>query len=233
MHTQQIGTTGRLASQKSRKSNAVGLVRTDVSGPHAPRHATEIRRHAEGLGYHYLYTVRPPEREVDPVGYALAIAVGVHADALVVHDLTTVDNTPARFCETCDLETVCPAVTWTRARPGAIGPGHAHPDHPLTVPEAHRVMQQHRGCRAATCPRKASALSCLVRAGKLVPPVSSPRERAAARGLAFDPPAGPLPVSPGPDLELLLHVLDALSASIADSRSPASRLSGVTRTERD
>ncbi|MEU5758536.1 hypothetical protein [Nocardia sp. NPDC047648] len=72
-----------------------------------------------------------------------------------------------------------------------------------------------------------------MRAGKLVPPVSSPRERAAARGLAFDPPAGPLPVSPGPDPKTLLHVLDALSDSIADFRSPASRLSGVTRSERD
>ncbi|MGW4324304.1 hypothetical protein ACWEKR_00270 [Nocardia sp. NPDC004573] len=233
MHTQKIGTTGRLTTQKRQGPNAVGLVRTDTSGPHAPRHATEIRRHAEQLGYHYLYTVRPPEREVDPVGYALAIAVGVHAAALVVHDLTTVDNTPARVCETCDLETVSPAVTWARAQPGAIGPGHAHPDHPLTITEAHRIMQQHRGCRAATCPRKASALSCLVRAGKLVPPVSSPRERAAARGLVFDPPARPLPISPGLDMETLLNVLDALSASLVDSRGPASRQSDVTRSERD
>ncbi|MFE7741970.1 hypothetical protein [Nocardia sp. NPDC057455] len=233
MHTLKIGTTGRLASQKSRKSNAVGLVRTDMSGPHAPRHATEIRRHAEQLGYRYLYTIRPPEREVDPVGYALAIAVGVHADALVVHDLTTVNNTPARVCETCDLETVCPAVTWARAQPGAIGPGHTHPDHPLTITEAHRIMQQHRGCRAANCPRKTSALSCLVRAGKLVPPASSPRERAAARGLAFEPPVDRPRISPGPDLETLLHVLDALTSSVADSRNPSECLFDVVRSERD
>ncbi|WP_280313091.1 hypothetical protein [Nocardia abscessus] len=233
MHTQKVPTTGRRATQKIRKPNAVGLVRTDMSGPHAPRHATEICRHAEQLGYHYLYTVRPPAREVDPVGYALAIAVGVHAAALVVHDLTTVDNTPARVCETCDLETVCPAVTWARAQPGAIGSGHTHPDHALTIAESHRIMQQHRGCRAANCPRKASALSCLVRAGKLVPPVSSPRERASARGLAFEPPADRLAVSPGPDMETLLNVLDALTSSVADSRNPASGPFDVMRRERD
>ncbi|WP_063048580.1 hypothetical protein [Nocardia arthritidis] len=185
------------------------------------------------MGYNLLYTVRPPERDPDPVGYALAIAVGVHAAALVVHDLTTVDNTPARVCETFDLETVCPAMTWARARPGAIAPGHTHPDYALTIAESQRIMQQHRGCRAANCPRKASALSCLVRAGKLVPPVSSPRERAAARGLAFDPPADHLPVSPGPDLETLLHVLDALTSSGADSRTPASRPFDGMRSERD
>ncbi len=232
MHAQKIGTTGRLATHRRQPPNAVGLIRTEISGPHAPRHAIEIRRHAERLGYHYLYTVRPQEGEVDPVGYALAVAVGVHAAALVVHDLTTVDNTPARVCETCDLETVCPAVTWARAEPGVIGPGHTHPDHPLTIGESHRIMQQHRGCRAATCPRKASALSCLVRAGKLVPPVSSPRERAAARGLAFEP-ADRLSFSAGPSLETLLNVLDALAASVADSRTPVSRPPEVAHSERD
>lgn len=232
MRTQKIGTNGRPATQKIQKPNAVGLVRPDISSLHTSRHATEIRRHAEQLGYHYLYTVRPPAGEVDPVGYALAVAVGVQAAALVVHDLTTVDNTPARVCETCDLETVCPAMTWARAQPGATGPGHTHPDHSLTIAESHRIMQQHRGCRAVTCPRKASALSCLVRAGKLVPPVSSPRERAAARGLAFET-ADRLPVSPGPDLGTLLNVLDALTASVADSRTPVSRPPDVARSERD
>ncbi|MQY20070.1 hypothetical protein NRB20_31650 [Nocardia sp. RB20] len=39
---------------------AIGLVRPDKSGLTALEHAIEIRRHVERLGYHYLYTVRPP-----------------------------------------------------------------------------------------------------------------------------------------------------------------------------
>ncbi|WP_062988153.1 hypothetical protein [Nocardia anaemiae] len=202
------------------KPKAVGLVRTGVSGLAAPRHAAEIRRHAEQLGYHYLYTVRPPENpDTDPIGYALTIATGVHAAALIVHDLASVDNTPARVCETCDLETVCPPVTWARAMLGSITPAHAHPDHPLTVPESHRIMQRHIACRAITCPKKAAALRCLVRAGALVPPAMSPRERAAARGLPFEPAGNELAVWRGPDLATLLDVLDALTD--ADSHSVA------------
>ena len=106
----------------ARRPKAVGLVRTGVSGLAAPRHAAEIRCHAEQLGYHYLYTVRPPENpDTDSIGYALTIASGVHAAALIVHDLASVDNTPARVCETCDLETVCPPVTWART-PAAASP---------------------------------------------------------------------------------------------------------------
>lgn len=213
MHTQTIDPADQPGKHNAQKPKAVGLVRIDVSGVHAPRHAIEIRRHAEQLGYHYLYTVRPPERESDPIGYALAIAVGVHAVTLVVHDLTTVDNTPARVCEICDLETVCPAVTWARAQPGAIDPAHIYPDHEVTVDESHRIMQQHKECRAIECPRKSAALSCLVQAGNLVPPASSPRERAAARGLTFEPVADQRMASIGPDMQTLLNVLDALTDS--------------------
>ncbi|MEV4128532.1 hypothetical protein [Nocardia sp. NPDC049707] len=201
----------RPGRDETRKPKAVGLVRTDVSGLAAPRHANEIRRHAEQLGYRYLYTVRPPEHpDTDPIGYGLTIASGVHAAALIVYDLASVDNTPARVCETCDLETVCPPVTWARAMSSGLAPEHTHPDHPLTVAEAHRIMQQHITCRAITCPMKAAAFRCLVRVGALVPPAMSPRERAAAHGLPFEPIGNQPPAWRGPDLATLLDVLDAL-----------------------
>ncbi|MEV6430867.1 hypothetical protein, partial [Nocardia sp. NPDC051463] len=58
------------------KPKAIGFVRNDVSGLHAPRHANDVQRHARTLGYHYVYTVRPPA-DVDPIGYALGIAAGL------------------------------------------------------------------------------------------------------------------------------------------------------------
>jgi hypothetical protein len=42
------------------RPKAVGLVRTDISGLDIARHATEIRRHADELGYRYLWTRRLP-----------------------------------------------------------------------------------------------------------------------------------------------------------------------------
>lgn len=94
---------------------SVGFVRGDVSGPHAPRHAVAVVRHARALGYQHVYTVRPPQDLPDPIGYALGIASGLDVVAIVVYDLAHVDNQPARICEDFDLETVCPATTWTRA----------------------------------------------------------------------------------------------------------------------
>jgi hypothetical protein len=126
-------------------------------------------------------------------------------------------------------ETVCPAVTWARAQPDTIGPAHTYPDHELTVAQSHRIMQQHKTCRAIECPRKAAALSCLVRAGKLVPPASSPRERAATRGLRFEPAPDQLPVSVGPDMQTLLDVLDALT----DPRTLVIRPCENMRSERE
>lgn len=187
---------------------AIGIVRAEISGLDASRHAREIRRHAEGLGYRYLYTVRPPGREPDPIGYALAMAVGVGAAAVVVYDLATVGDSPARVCEYCDLETVCPPATWARSLPD---PEHAHPRHPLTVPEARRIMQRHIACSAHCCPLKCAALSCLVRAGKVVPPVSSLRERAALRGIRMEPlPSGPSVA--GADADTIAQVRDCLVA---------------------
>jgi len=102
---------------------AVGLVRDDVSGPAALRHALTLPRHARSLGYRHLYTVRPPDDAADPIGYALDIAKGLNASAIVVYDLAAVDNSPARVCEDFDLETVCPPTTWARTYEPPHEPG--------------------------------------------------------------------------------------------------------------
>jgi hypothetical protein len=108
------------------RPKAIGLVRYDISGLDAPRHATAIRRHACTLGYEYVYTARPSRDASDPVGYALALATGLHAAAIIVYDLAHVDNQPSRVCEKFDLETVCPETTWARtAHPHSTKPGAA------------------------------------------------------------------------------------------------------------
>lgn len=202
----------------------IGLVTAATSGLDAPQHAVTLRRHAQELGYWYLYTVRPPQDHTDPVGYALNIAIGVQAAALIVYDLTTVDNTPSRACDVCDLETVSPPQTWAMSLPSMIDPAHVYPDHPLTVAEARTIMQQHIACRAVSCPRKSSAYRCLVKAGKILPPIDTPRERAAAHGVPF-PRLDAEPLMPDPpDIATLLAVLDGLSDPDADPHAQAARL---------
>ncbi|WP_433726145.1 hypothetical protein ACQP0C_32325 [Nocardia sp. CA-129566] len=113
-------------TERSGRPKAIGFVRGDVSGVAAPRHASAVTQHAQLLGYHYVYTVRPPQDAPDPIGYALGIAAGLDVAAIVVFDLAHVDNQPARVCEDFDLETVCPATTWARtARPVTIEAGAA------------------------------------------------------------------------------------------------------------
>lgn len=201
-----------VSDEPNHQRTAISLVRAEVSGPHAPRHAMEVQRHAERLGYLHLYTVRPPADATDPVGYALGLAASLNVDAMIVYDLESVGNTPSRVCEMFDLETVCPPATWAASMPGSIAPEHSHPEQPLTVAAAQQIMQQHVNCRAAQCPRKASAYSHLVREGKIVPPVDSPRERAAARGLRFRPRStNDAPLPDGINLETLLDVLSGLA----------------------
>ncbi|MQY18979.1 hypothetical protein [Nocardia macrotermitis] len=125
------------SGQPNHKPNAICLVRAEVSGPNAPRHAMEVQRHAEQLGYLPLYTVRPPVDAADPVGYALALAASLNVDAMVVYDLETVGNTPSRVREMFDLETVCPPATWAASRPGFADPEHLRLQQPLTVATAH------------------------------------------------------------------------------------------------
>ncbi|WP_069160054.1 hypothetical protein [Nocardia altamirensis] len=49
---------------------------------------------------------------------------------------------------------------------------HEAPDYDLGVLEAHKIMQQHRDCRADTCPRKATARRALIAAGRMKPDTS-------------------------------------------------------------
>lgn len=103
-------------NEVSGKPKAIGLVRNDVSGSDALRHADAVRRHALALGYRYVYTVRPPVDVDDPIGYVLAIAGGLEIEVIVVFDLEHVDNRPALVCDAgFDLETVCPQCTWARS----------------------------------------------------------------------------------------------------------------------
>ncbi|WP_024805799.1 hypothetical protein [Nocardia sp. BMG51109] len=181
------------AGQDNNRPAAVGFVRNDVSGLDSPRHALALRRHSEQLGYRYLYTIRPPEY-ADPIEYALNFVVGMKLAAVVVFDLATVDHSPARVCEVCDLETVCPPETWARV---ALGDPDAHgfPDRPLSVEEAVRTMQLHLDCSAQRCPRKSTAFNRLVAAGRLTPPATTAAERARERGAPLSVP-GAVTASP-------------------------------------
>ncbi|MEV2220430.1 hypothetical protein AB0E01_11175 [Nocardia vinacea] len=116
-HTQAIAPSPSTGTPK-----AIGFVRADVSGLHAPRHANEIRRHAGALGYRYVHTVRPPGDEPDPIGYLLAMAAGLDVEVIVVFELAHVNDQPALICDHgYDLETVCPQSTWTRTALPAPG----------------------------------------------------------------------------------------------------------------
>lgn len=61
---------------------------------------------------------------------------------------------------------------WRASQPGLSGWPHAAPQGRLSVEEAHLTMQQHRGCRAAECPGKASARQTLIQAGRMKPGTS-------------------------------------------------------------
>ncbi|MFJ1457384.1 hypothetical protein [Nocardia sp. N2S4-5] len=156
-----------------------------MAGLAAPRQAQEMRRHAEALGFRYLYTVCAPEDAEDPTGYVLAFIAQMNVAAVVVFDLETADHSPARVCEVCDLVTVVPPETWSWVPTGDPG-AHGFPDEPLSVAGAVRVMQQHLKCAVGRCPRKTSAYNRLVAAGHLKPPVTTPEDRARERGIPVD-----------------------------------------------
>ncbi|WP_330257055.1 hypothetical protein OG874_22300 [Nocardia sp. NBC_00565] len=100
----------------SDKPKAIGFVRNDVSGLAAPRHASDVQRHAHMLGYQHVYTVRPPADVDDPIAYVVGMAAGLGVQVIVVFDLGHVDCQPALICdEGFDLETVCPQGTWARS----------------------------------------------------------------------------------------------------------------------
>lgn len=112
--TQTIESSHTIAA--SDKPKAIGFVRNDVSGLAAPRHAADVQRHANTLGYQYVYTVRPPADVEDPIVYVLGMAAGLGVHVIVVFDLGHVDCQPALICDAgFDLETVCPQGTWARS----------------------------------------------------------------------------------------------------------------------
>ncbi len=49
---------------------------------------------------------------------------------------------------------------------------HAPPSRPFPPDEAQRVMQDHRHCDPAECPRKLAAIDTLIRSGRMKPPAA-------------------------------------------------------------
>ncbi|WP_429422315.1 hypothetical protein [Nocardia sp. GAS34] len=114
-HTPAPNNGTAIANATTRRPKALGYLRTDLSGVHAPRHTAALHRHALTLGYQYVYTIHPPAHLDDPLAYALGIAADLTIDTLIIYDLAHVDDNPARACTAVDLETVCPPTTWARA----------------------------------------------------------------------------------------------------------------------
>ncbi len=76
---------------------------------------------------------------------------------------------------------------------------------------AHEQMRRHRECSLERCVWKAAAYHTLVRTGCLAPQSLTPRDRAAARGLAYPPLRIEIPPPAAPTAETLRQVLDRLS----------------------
>lgn len=76
---------------------------------------------------------------------------------------------------------------------------------------AREQMRRHRACWVGRCVWKAAAYYTLVDAGCLVPQSLSPRERAAARGIAFPPLDCEAHADGGPTFRTLREVLDRLT----------------------
>ncbi|MBF6176024.1 hypothetical protein [Nocardia blacklockiae] len=208
---------GRTVTGQLQRPKAMGF---DVSSLDAPRRRNEIQRHTQRLGYHYVYTVRPPEGHTDPIGYAITIAAGIHAAAIIVYDLEAVGHNPARICERFALETICPGETSSRDVPPLIDPAaHGLPETDLSPSVAHRIFRLHIECRAVACPRKAAAIRYLVNTRRLQLAATTPRRRAEARGIAWEPTADD-PPGMSDETRSMLEVLDEL---IGTMRSAAHR----------
>ncbi len=68
---------------------------------------------------------------------------------------------------------------WLEDLPVATVWFHSAPPRPFPPDEAQRVMQDHRACDAADCPRKLAAVDALIRSGRMKPPIPAP---GSARG---------------------------------------------------
>lgn len=134
------------------RPTAVGMVRLEISGRHTAAYALEIQCQAHHLGYRCICTLRLPEGTVHPVEYTLANAVGMDADAIIVPDLTHVDEQPERITADVDLVTIAPARIWRwgGAKPDVVDlfplndctwePAQLEPDC------ARRLWHAHRDC---------------------------------------------------------------------------------------
>ncbi|MGV9638248.1 hypothetical protein ACWDO0_29090 [Nocardia rhamnosiphila] len=202
------------------RPRAIGYLRTDLSS-YETRDAEAIRRLARLQHHTLVYIVRlGPDSVPDAIGHVLDIVRATGTTTLITPDLAHLENHPGRVCDTCDLMTVCPEQLWMKVGTNSRGAPHepiwlpevwhSEPDTRLRIADAHHIMQTHLTCNPLDCPRKAAAFTLLVETGKLVPATRSPRERAAARGLAY-PPAGPATLSTGPPLAMLQRLLTVLT----------------------
>lgn len=208
-----------VGTRNPRRPRAIGYIRADISGDRQPHHAHEIRLLARRQGYNLVYVVRLWQNSVpDPMNHVLGIVRSIDATALIVPELAHVDNSPEPVCDICHLITVGPEQFWakTGSRPGDSTPErrrfpdrHSDPGRWLSIADAHRIMQAHKYCRALNCPRKATALTRLVEAGRLVPARLSPRERAAERGIPF-PRSEPAGMATTESPMVLRRLLDGL-----------------------
>jgi hypothetical protein len=80
------------------------------------------------------------------------IGMAAAAVAIVIWQLRALDQDP-----------IMDTSLWPNGWP------HEPPDHPLSVPEAHQTMQQHRDCLREDCLRKNAAYNTLVAAGHIEP----------------------------------------------------------------
>ncbi|MFF0456115.1 hypothetical protein [Nocardia africana] len=101
------------------RPKALGLVRTELSGSDTAAHALGIQCYADYLGYRWIFTVRPPQGTLDPVGYTLCIAASMEAAAIIVIDPTHVDHRTDIGTAGFDLLTITPPRLW---RVGALEP---------------------------------------------------------------------------------------------------------------
>lgn len=131
---------------------ALGLVRVEISDRDAAAHDLEIQCQANYLGYRWLFTIRLPGGTHDPVGYALAIAAGLGAEAIIVTDLAHVDDQLERIIADFDLATTAPARLWRRGVAESLAV-HAFPLNDCTweptqlEPDcARRLWEVHRDC---------------------------------------------------------------------------------------
>ncbi|NKY53687.1 hypothetical protein [Nocardia vermiculata] len=153
MNNREVTDSGPTAHHgQAPRPAALGLVRPSLSGRRAASYALEIQSHAQYLGYRWLYTLRPPTTTSDPVGYALALAAGLDAAAVITVSDAHIDYRPERIAAALNLITITPPRIWPvgATEPVALQPVPLHDctfeptqlDHDC----AHQLWRTHRDC---------------------------------------------------------------------------------------